>query len=187
MCLCVPTDKGEIHNGPGAPAADQPASLAQARLERALAGSLRLAIIPVVFMVAAGLGAYVYAAALFVHSAISIGRHPFPVGHQIGLFLLDIDLFLIGATLLVAAIGLYELFVRELPAAARLPAWLEMHDLNDLKGRVIAMVVLVIAVSFAEVAVDVDNGLEVLELGGGIAVVVVALTAFLRLTGHTGE
>jgi uncharacterized membrane protein YqhA len=158
---------------------------AQHRLEQALAGSLLLAIIPVVFMLLAALGAFVYAGALFVHSAITIGSHPFPVGHQIGLFLLDIDLFLIGATLLLAAVGLYELFVREISVG--IPAWLQMHDLNDLKGRIIAMVVLVIAVAFAEVAVDPADGMEVLEIGGGIGFVVIALTAFLRLTGHTGE
>jgi hypothetical protein len=32
--------------------------------------------------------------------------------------------------------------------------------------------------------VDSSNGRLVLELGGGIAVVIVALTAFSRLTGH---
>jgi len=68
-----------------------------------------------------------------------------------------------------------------------MPAWLEMRDLNDLKGRVIAMIVLVLAVSFVELAVDEDNGLRVLELGGGIAVVILALTAFLRLTGHIAD
>jgi uncharacterized membrane protein YqhA len=68
-----------------------------------------------------------------------------------------------------------------------MPAWLQMHDLNDLKGRVIGMIILVLAVSFVEVAVDNGNGRLVLELGGGIAVVTVALTAFLRYTGHSSN
>ena len=72
------------------------------------------------------------------------------------MFLLDVDLFLIGATLLISAVGFYELFIRHIPPHGRfrVPAWLEMRDLNDLKRRVIAMIVLVIAVSFAELAVD---------------------------------
>jgi uncharacterized membrane protein YqhA len=155
------------------------------RAERALAASLRLTIIPVVFLVLAALGAFAYGIAVFVNGIMTIADHPFPVGHQLGLFLLDIDLFLIGATLLISAVGLYELFVREIrDEGARMPAWLNMHDLNDLKARVIAMIVLVIAVSFAEEAVDVQGSLRLLELGGGIALVIVALTVFLLLTGH---
>jgi uncharacterized membrane protein YqhA len=158
-------------------------------VERALAGSLRLAVVPVALLVLGAIGAFAYAVALFIHSASEVISHPFPVGNKIGLFLLDIDLMLIGATLLISAVGFYDLFVREISPseAARMPAWLDMHDLNDLKGRVIAMIVMVLSVSFVEVAVDSANGRLVLELGGGIALVIVALTAFLRFTGHGND
>ena len=158
----------------------------EAGTERALAISLRLTIIPVAVLVLAGFGAFAYGIALFVHSVQSIVDHPFPVRHQVGLFLVDIDLFLIGVTLLISAVGLYELFISEIRvgAALSLPAWLDMRDLNDLKGRVVAMIVMVLTVSFVEVAVDSPSGLQLLELGGGVAVVIVALTVFLRLTGH---
>jgi uncharacterized protein (TIGR00645 family) len=151
-------------------------------VERILAWSLRLVYIPVVVLLLAGLGAFVYGTALFVHSVGHIADHPFPVRHQIGLFLADIDLFFIGATLLISAIGFYELFIREirLDGARRIPTWLEMRDLNDLKARVIAMIVLVVSVYFVEVVVDSPSGQQVLDLGGGIAAVVVALTVFLR-------
>jgi uncharacterized membrane protein YqhA len=159
------------------------------RIETALAGSFRLALIPVVVLVLAALGAFVYGTALFIHSVRGIVDHPFPVGHQIGLFLLDIDLFFIGGTLLIAAVGFYELFIREIKftQSTKLPSWLEMRDLNDLKGRVIAMIVLVVSVSFAEVVVDAPSGKTALELGAGIALVIVALTIFLRLTIHGGD
>jgi uncharacterized membrane protein YqhA len=161
----------------------------EAVIERGLASSVRLVVIPVVFLVLAALGAFVYGAAVFVDAMIEIGQHPFPAAPHVGLFLLDIDLFLIGATLLLAGIGLYELFVRDirLGEAAQMPRWLEMHDLNDLKARVIAMIVMVLAVGFAEEALDPANGLFILELGGGIAVVIAGLTAFLRLTSHAGD
>jgi uncharacterized membrane protein YqhA len=158
-------------------------------VERALAASLYLVYIPVVVLLLAGLGAFVYGTVLFVHSIRRIVDHPFPVGHHIGLFLLDVDLFLIGATLLISAVGLYELFIGEIHRgpSTRLPGWLEMRDLNDLKGRVIAMIVLVVSVSFVEVVVDAPSGRQALELGGGVALVIVALTIFLRLSGHGGE
>jgi uncharacterized membrane protein YqhA len=174
-------------SGPGA-GPGPPAGPLEARAERALTASLRLTYIPVVVLILAGLGAFAYGIAVFIHSLGSIVGHPFPVGNQIGYFLLDIDLFLIGVTLLISAIGLYELFIRDIPGdQAIVPAWLEIHDLNALKARVLAMIVLVLAVSFAEVAVDSPNGRQVLELGGGVALVIVALTIFMRLTGHADD
>lgn len=158
-------------------------------LERILASSLRLVYIPVVVLLLAALGAFVYGTYVFVYSVGRIAEHPWPVRHQIGWFLLDVDLFLIGATLLISAVGFYELFVRHIrfDGVTRLPAWLAMRDLNELKGRVIAMIVLVVSVTFAEVVVDAPNGRYALELGGGIAAVIVALTVFLRLSGHGTE
>jgi uncharacterized membrane protein YqhA len=158
-------------------------------VERLLAWSLRLAYVPVAVLLLAGLGAFVYGTALFGYSVGHIVRHSFPVRHQIGLFLADIDLFLVGATLLISAVGFYELFIREirLDGPPRIPAWLEMRDLNDLKGRVIAMIVLVLSVSFVEVVVNSSSGQDVLDIGGGIAAVVIALTVYVRLGGHGNE
>ena len=157
-----------------------------ARAERALIASMQMALIPVALLILAALGAFAYGIAVFIDGVRTVSDHPFPVGHQVGLFLLDVDLFLIGATLLISAIGFYELFIREIPrdADTMLPAWLTMRDLNDLKGRVASMIVLVLAVSFAEAAVDYSEGLQILELGGASALVILALTVFVRFTGH---
>ena len=150
--------------------------------ERVLAATPKLVIVPVVILLLAGVGAFVYDADVLVESIREVIRHPVPVGNKIGLFLLIVDLALIGATLIIAAIGLYELFISRVDTGGRrrLPAWLEVRDLNDLKARVIAMIVLVAAVSFVEVVVDLGSGLEVLEVGGGIALVIGALTLFVR-------
>jgi uncharacterized membrane protein YqhA len=157
--------------------------------ERVLIASLRLTVIPIAVLILAGFGAFAYGIAVFIHSIDSVVSHPFPVGHQVGYFLLDIDLFLIGVTLLISGVGLYELFIREIPddQAASLPTWLQIRDLNDLKGRVIAMIILVLSVSFVETAVDSPDGRQLLELGGGVALVIVALTVFMRLTGHADD
>ena len=170
---------------PGAPVT----ATVEDRAEWVLTASLRLTYLPVAFLILASLGAFAYGIAVFIHSVSSVVSHPFPVKSQVAYFLLDIDLFLVGVTLLISAIGLYELFIRDIPGdhAAGLPPWLEIHDLNDLKGRVIAMIVLVLSVSFAEVAVDSPDGLETLELGGGVALVIVALAIFIRLTGHVDD
>ncbi|HEY0719464.1 MAG TPA: YqhA family protein, partial [Streptosporangiaceae bacterium] len=65
-----------------------------------------------------------------------------------------------------------------------LPGWLAMHDLNELKSRVVSMIVLVLAVTFAEEAVDSPGGLHILEMGGGVTVVILGLTLFLRWGNH---
>lgn len=154
--------------------------------ELVLTQSRAVVAIPIVVLVLAAIGAFVYGAAVFVNGIIEVVSHPFPVGNKIGLFLLDIDLFLIGATLLIAAIGFYELFFERIgrEGGRRVPQWLRMHDLNDLKVRVISMIVLIVAVSFVETVVDEVSGAEVLELGAGIALVVAALTVFIRFGGR---
>jgi uncharacterized membrane protein YqhA len=142
-------------------------------------------------LILSAIGAFVYGAGLFVHYVVQIVEHPLPhgsVGSSIGHILIVVDLMLIGATLLIAAIGLFELFLgRAELAPAKLPQWLVMSDLNELKARVIAMVILVMAVSFVEEVVDRVSGLRALEFGGGVAVVIAALTAFLRFGAGRGE
>ena len=84
---------------------------------------------------------------------------------------------------MIAAFGLYDLFITRMDtdgSSLRLPGWLRMRDLNDLKARVISMVVLVAAVTFADVAVESEGGLNTLYLGAAVALVILALTAFLR-------
>ncbi len=61
-----------------------------------------------------------------------------------------------------------------------MPAWLEMTDLDDLKARVISMIILVTSVTFADVLLEFHDELDVLYLGTGVAVFIVALTVYLR-------
>lgn len=157
-------------------------------MRRALESLLTLSrivfVIPIVVLVLAAIAAFVYGGAVFVNGIGEVIAHPFPVGNRVGLFLLVIDLFLIGATLLIAAIGFYELFVDRLGEGGRyMPTWLQMNDLNDLKARVVSMIILVVAVGFVETVVDQAAGLQVLELGAGIALVIAALVIFVRFGG----
>lgn len=160
-----------------------PAGSPERWFERSLQLSRGLILIPVVTLVISALAAFSYGAALLIWSMIEVVPHPFPVGHKLGLFLLDIDLFLVGATLLISAIGFYELFISKVDVGgprAAMPHWLVMRDLNDLKARVVSMLVLVAAVSFVDVVVGFSRGPDILYLGGGVALVIAALTAFLR-------
>ena len=67
-------------SGPGA-GPGRAAGPLEARAERVLTASLRLTYIPVVVLILAGLGAFAYGIAVFIHSLGSIVSHPFPVGN----------------------------------------------------------------------------------------------------------
>ncbi len=158
------------------------------RLQRGFEHGLSLAqltvLLPVVVLLLSAFGAFVYGTVVVVHFVADIAAEPFAV-HNLRLFLTEIDLYLIGATLMIAAFGLYELFVSKVGGAGGkrplpLPAWLEMEDLDDLKARVISMFILVTAVTFADVLLEFHDELDVLYLGTGVAVFIVALTVYLR-------
>lgn len=87
------------------------------------------------------------------------------------------DTFLLGTVLYIVAAGLYDLFIdRTLP----LPEWLHFEDLDDLKERLIGVIVVLLAVTFlGDVVGNEAVGVDILYLGGAIATVILAL-ALLR-------
>ena len=88
--------------------------------------------------------------------------------------LLDvIDIYLLGAVLLILAVGLVELFV----TSVRLPAWLEIHSLSDLKGKLIDVIQMVAAIKFLEKLVTAEEALDVLWYALAVSVVILALLA----------
>ena len=110
-----------------------------------------------------------YGTEVFVRSVVHVVEDPQLTSHNLGFLLLLTDLFLIGATLMIAAFGFYDLFIGTTGASRsgrRLPGWLRMHDLNDLKARVISMIILVAAVTFVDVVVESKGGdVDTLYLG----------------------
>jgi uncharacterized membrane protein YqhA len=91
-------------------------------------------------------------------------------------FIEVVDLFLLGTVLYIIALGLYELFVDDkLP----LPAWLSIHNLDDLKNKLTGVVILVMGVLFLGQVVSWDGERDLLPYGAAIALVIAALTYFL--------
>lgn len=91
-------------------------------------------------------------------------------------FIEIVDGFLLATVFLIIAIGLYELFV---DSSLDVPQWLEIKSLDDLKGKLVGVVVIVLAVIFLGNTARWTNGTEILYLGGGVAAVIAALTYFL--------
>jgi uncharacterized membrane protein YqhA len=86
------------------------------------------------------------------------------------------DHFLLATALYVIAIGLFELFV---DARLSVPAWLEIRDLNDLKEKLIGVLVVMMAVLFLGHVATWNGQQNLLGFGAAIALVIVALAWFV--------
>jgi uncharacterized membrane protein YqhA len=90
-----------------------------------------------------------------------------------------VDAILLGTVLLVIGYGLYELFV---DPELTVPDWLQVRDLDDLKSKLIGVVVAIIAVVFVGVFVDANRADEVLAYGIGAGALVTGLAVFALAT-----
>jgi uncharacterized membrane protein YqhA len=90
-----------------------------------------------------------------------------------------VDAILLGTVLLVIGYGLFELFIDdELPV----PLWLRVYDLDDLKSKLIGVVVAIIAVVFVGIFVDAKRSADVISYGVGAGALVVGLAIFAYAT-----
>ena len=90
-----------------------------------------------------------------------------------------VDGILLGTVLLVIGYGLYELFV---DTEIEVPAWLQIKDLDDLKSKLIGVVVAIIAVVFVGVMVDSTRASDVVSYGVGAGALVLGLAVFALAT-----
>jgi uncharacterized membrane protein YqhA len=90
-----------------------------------------------------------------------------------------VDAILLGTVLLVIGYGLYELFV---DTRLEVPSWLQVRDLDDLKSKLIGVVVAIIAVVFVGVFVDANRAADVVSYGLGAGALVAGLALFAYAT-----
>jgi uncharacterized membrane protein YqhA len=95
-----------------------------------------------------------------------------------------VDAILLGTVLLVIGYGLYELFV---DTRLEVPAWLQVRDLDDLKSKLIGVVVAIIAVVFVGVFVDSNRASDVVSYGLGAGALVAGLALFAYATRKDGS
>ena len=146
------------------------------------------------FIVVAVVGSFVASAAALVYGGLSTVRvvlqaYGAGVFDEKGAKLLAvelvtiIDLFLLGTVLYIVAVGLYELFV---DPGLPMPGWLRITTLDDLKERLLGVVVVLLAVTFLGSAVTWDGNPNILPFGLAIGVVlgVVSLTIAILARAH---
>ncbi len=92
-----------------------------------------------------------------------------------------VDLFLLATVVQVVSLGLYQLYFKQDLAV---PRWLKIETLDDLKSKLVGVVITVLAVFFLGQAVTWKSGPDILYLGGAVALVIVGLTYFLSKIDH---
>ncbi|MGB3329043.1 MAG: YqhA family protein [Thermomicrobiales bacterium] len=85
------------------------------------------------------------------------------------------DFFLFGMVLYVVGIGMYQLFVSP---DIRIPAWMRVHSLDDLKAQLINVIAVLLAVSFLAVAVSWTSDRSILYFGLATAAMILALAIY---------
>jgi uncharacterized membrane protein YqhA len=90
-----------------------------------------------------------------------------------------LDCFLVGTGLIVIAVGLYELFIGGL----EVPDWMLVKSLDELKAKFVFVIVPVMAVKFVQKVLKPEtSALETLYYGGAIAIITLALSAFVYVS-----
>ena len=100
-----------------------------------------------------------------------------------------IDGYLLGTVLLIFALGLYELFISRIDQAEEsetASSVLIIHSLDDLKGRLAKVILMILIVKYFEHAVSMtfEGPLDLLFLAGGIALLGLALFLTHEKGGH---
>ena len=83
-----------------------------------------------------------------------------------------IDTFLLATVILVFAVGMWELFVSDLD----LPDWLEIHTLDDLKGKLANVIVLVVAIKALEKMTTAKKPIDAVLYAGASVLITLGLT-----------
>jgi len=89
-----------------------------------------------------------------------------------------IDLFLVGTIAYITAIGIYKLFIDK--SKIQLPVKIKINNLSDLENKIIGIIIAALAVAFLGKAAGTDDTSALLNYGGGIALVIAALSVFMK-------
>ncbi len=114
---------------------------------------------------------------IVIRDVFSKGEFTSKVAKSLLLSFIEItDIFLLATVLYIVALGLYELFIDD---RVPVPHWLAIHTLDDLKDKLIGVVIVVIGVGFLGQFTTWNGETNLLISGGGAALVIAALTFFL--------
>jgi uncharacterized membrane protein YqhA len=148
-------------------------------MEKLLEKSKNLIMIAVVSLLVASVVAFLWGAVktitIILNLVISYGKEPLVAISLIELM----DTFLIAVALFIFAVGMYELFIKDI----NFPNWLVIHNLHDLKAKLGSVIILVMAVTFLKHLVEWRDPQGTLFYGIAVAIVSASLIAFSYFSG----
>jgi uncharacterized membrane protein YqhA len=112
---------------------------------------------------------------IIVGSFTHMGFHAEYMKEIIAVFMEIIDTFLVATVFYLTSLGLYELFIAKAP----LPGWVKICDLDDLKTKLLGLIIIALAVLFMGRALTWVPGEEILELGIAIGVMIIAISGYV--------
>ena len=148
-------------------------------LRSALAASRYIILIPVICVFIGSAVLTIYAGIetfSAISTAFSLGVSGKAAKQLIIDFIEIVDLFLLGTVLYVIAVGLYELFIDD---SIPMPEWLVIHTLDDLKEKLIGVVIVVLGVLFLGQVISWDGQRDLLSFGIAISAIIASLSLFL--------
>ena len=153
-------------------------------MRKLLATSRYLLIIPVIGSLLLTLGVVVMGIGRMINASINLlqkGDFSAKAAKIMSTVVIEtIDLFLVGTVSYITALGLYKLFINN--EEIKVPIRLKINTLKDLEDKIIGVIVAALAVAFLGAVAAADDFTSILYYGGGIALVIVGLGLFTRLT-----
>ena len=136
-----------------------------------------MAIIPCIGLLAASVALMVVTLVATVQVTVEAAESAITLQDLMVEYIEFADFFLLAIVLYIMAVGLYSLFIDD---DVPMPHWLEIHDLEDLKEKLIGVIVVVMGVFFLGKLIHGTEAQNLLYIGVGIAAVVLALGYFAR-------
>ena len=87
------------------------------------------------------------------------------------------DFYLLAVVLYIMSVGLYSLFIDD---GIDMPSWLQIHNLDDLKEKLVGVIVVVMGVYFLGLLIHGAQSVDLLLKGSGICAVILAMAYFVR-------
>lgn len=176
--LSAAADNAQDAAAEGAAAPQVPEESRGRRRERKLVGYSRfMAIVPSV-------GLFISSMALTISTLISTVMVTFEAACgrlEMQDMLVDYiefaDFFLLAVVLYIMSVGLYSLFVDD---GIDMPSWLRIRNLDDLKEKLVGVIVVVMGVYFLGLLIHGTEPIDLLLTGIGIGAVVLTLAYFVR-------
>lgn len=119
----------------------------------------------------------------FLFMVKDIHWHHFAVPHNFNAVICEIlEINLIAVILFISAIGLYLLFWKDI----RVPGWLAINDVNQLKEKLVGIVITVMGVTFLEHILEWADPKGTLMFGVAIALMIATLVFYIKIMGSEG-